>query len=110
MSESRRGINNPFFGKTHTEESLALIRVAALNREKSSVPGIEIDITDLETKLTTTYDSIRKAANAINSDIKTILPPRAVTGTGARGREKSQLEKGINTPYRKRYMIVIKRS
>lgn len=73
MSESRRGINNPFFGKTHSEEALALIRAAALNREKSSVPGIEVDITDLETKLTNTYDSIRKAANAINSDIKTIF-------------------------------------
>jgi group I intron endonuclease len=99
MSESRRGTNNPFFGKTHSEEALALIKAAAKNREKPPVPGIEVDITDLETKLTTTYDSVRKAADAINSDIKTILR-----------REKSQLTKGINTPYRGRYMIVIKRS
>ena len=55
------------------EEALALIKAAAENRAKPSGPGIEVDITDLETKLTTTYDSIRKAANAINSDIKTIL-------------------------------------
>jgi len=99
MSESRWGKNNSFFGKTHSEEALALIRAAALNREKSSVPGMEVEITDLQTKLTTTYDSIRKAADAIDSDIKTILR-----------REKSQLTKGINTPYRGRYMIVIKRS
>jgi len=73
MSESRWGKNNSFFGKTHSEEALALIRAAALNREKSSVPGMEVEITDLQTKLTTTYDSVRKAADAINSDIKTIL-------------------------------------
>jgi group I intron endonuclease len=85
-------------GKTHTEETRAKLRAAALNREKPAVPGIRVEITDLQTKLTTTYDSIRKAADAINSDIKTIL-----------NREKSQLTKGINTPYRGRYMIVIKR-
>ena len=53
---------------------------------------------DLETKLTVTYESIRKAAKAINSDIKSLSRW-----------EKSQLEKGINTPYRKRYMIVFNR-
>ena len=35
---------------------------------------------------------------SINSDIKTILR-----------REKTQKEKGINTPYRNRYLILIKR-
>jgi group I intron endonuclease len=99
MSESRKGKNNSFYGKTHSEEAIALIRAAALNRGKPPVPGISVDVTDLETKLTTTYDSVRKAANAINSDIKTILR-----------REKSQLEKGINTPYRNKYIITIKRS
>jgi len=99
MSESRKGKNNPFFGKTHSDQSLALIKAAAKNRVKSGVPGLEVEITDLETKLTTTYESIRKAAVAIGSDIKSISR-----------REKSQLEKGINTPYRNRYMIVIRRS
>jgi len=99
MSESRKGKNNPFFGKTHSDQSLALIKAAANNRIKSAVPGLEVEITDLETKLTTTYESIRKAAVAIGSDIKSISR-----------REKSQLEKGINTPYRNRYMIVIRRS
>ena len=32
MSESRKGVNNPFFGKIHTEISLALIKTAAANR------------------------------------------------------------------------------
>lgn len=102
MSESRKGKNNPFYGKTQSlrqEKSLALLKAAAANREKTPVPGIEVEITDLETKLTTTYESIRKAAKAIGSDIKSISR-----------REKSQLEKGINTPYRNRYMIVIRRS
>lgn len=98
MSDNRKGENNSFYGKTHTEESLNLLKSAAANRVKSPVPGIEVEITDLETKITTTYESIRKAANAIDSDIKSITR-----------REKSQSEKGINTPYRNRYVIVIKR-
>jgi group I intron endonuclease len=98
MSESRRGINNPFYGKTHTEDSLALIKAAAANRLEPGVPGIEVEITDLETKVTSVYDSIRKAATALDSDIKTILR-----------REKNQTAKGINTPYRGRYLINIKR-
>ena len=55
MSESRKGVNNNFFGKKHTEESIDLIRAAAFKRTKLSKPGIEEEITDLETKLTTTY-------------------------------------------------------
>lgn len=98
MSESRKGINNNFYGKKHTPEALISMKEAALNRTKLTKPGIEVEITDIETKLTTTYESIRKAAFAINSDIKSLSR-----------REKSQLEKGINTPYRGRYMIVFKR-
>jgi hypothetical protein len=99
MSVNRRGENNSFYGKKHSKETLALIKAAAEQRIKTPVPGIEVEITDLHTKLTTTYDSIRKAAKAIGSDIKSLSR-----------REKTQLEKGINTPYRNRYMIVIKRS
>jgi group I intron endonuclease len=102
MSESRKGENNSFYGKKHTKEAISLLKAAYANREKSPVQppvGIEVEITDLETKITTTYESIRKAAKAIGSDIKSISR-----------REKSQLEKGINTPYRNRYMIVIRRS
>lgn len=98
MSESRLGENNSFYGKTHSKESLDLMRKAALNRTNPSVAGLEVEITDLETKITCTYDSIRKAAVSINSDIKTILR-----------REESQLAKGVNTPYRGRYLINIKR-
>lgn len=99
MSESRKGINNNFYGKKHSTETLDIFRVIALDRTKLSKVGVEVEITDLETKLTTTYESIRKAASAINSDIKSLSR-----------REKSQLEKGVNTPYRGRYVIVFKRS
>lgn len=104
MSESakgrfkREGKQGPFEGKKHSEKSIDLLRTIALNRAKPHKAGVEVEITDLETKLTVTYESIRKAAKAINSDIKSLSR-----------REKSQLEKGINTPYRKRYMIVFNR-
>lgn len=98
MSENRRNENNPFFGKKHSSETIQKFKELASNREYLPVPGVEVEITDLETKITTVYTSIRKAAIAINSDIKTILR-----------REKSQNEKGINTPYRKKYIINIKR-
>jgi hypothetical protein len=78
----REGKLSYFEGKKHLEKSKALIRTAALNRTKLHKPGIEVEITDLETKLTLTYESIRKAAKAINSNI----------GSLSR-REKSQLEK-----------------
>lgn len=104
MSESAKGRlkwqgkQGPFEGKKHSEKSLDLLRAIALNRTKLHKAGVEVEVTDLETKLTVTYESIRKAAKAINSDIKSLSR-----------REKSQLEKGINTPYRKRYMIVFNR-
>lgn len=99
MSESKKGENNSFYGKTHTEENKTIMSSMRKARLTQPVSGIQVEVLDLETNITTTFDSIRKAALAINSDIKTILR-----------REKSQLEKGINTPYRNRYMIVIKRS
>lgn len=72
MSESRKGVNNNFYGKKYTAESRDLIRAAALKGTKLNKPGIEVEITDLETKLTTTYEFIRRVANAINSDIKSL--------------------------------------
>lgn len=73
MSKSRMGKNNSFFGKTHSEAALDLIRSAALNREKPSVPGLAIEILDLQTKLITSYDSVRKAAKALSCVPSAIL-------------------------------------
>lgn len=98
MSESRKGINNSFYGKKHSLDTLDLFKNIALTRTKLPKAGVEVEVTDLETKLTTSYESIRKAAKAINSDIKSLSR-----------REKTELEKGVNTPYRGRYIIVFKR-
>ena len=62
--------------------------------------SLDVEISELENKITTVYFSIRKAAKAINYDIKTIIR-----------REKKQtkkIEKGENTPYKKQiYNIYI---
>ena len=67
------GENNPFYGKNHTLDTLKLLKIAAQSRTNPPVVGLEVEITDLETKTTSTHTSIRKAAESINSDIKTIL-------------------------------------
>lgn len=59
---------------------------------KSKNCGIKVEVTDSETNITITYDSIRKAADALNSDIKTLLR-----------REK----KGVTKLYRGKYKINI---
>ena len=89
MSLNRKGENNSFYNKKHSEESLNLIKAKALKRKNISKPGLKVEIKDIETNITTTYNSIRQAANSINSDIKTLIR-----------RERSELKKGINTPYK----------
>lgn len=88
----REGIMGPFAGKHHAESSLALLSAAARNRVIPPVPGIKVEVTDSETNITITYDSIRKAADALNSDIKTLLR-----------REKN----GVTKLYRGKYKINI---
>jgi group I intron endonuclease len=95
MSKNRKGMNNPFYGKKHTLETLDKLKFIAKNREYTPVIGLEVEITNLETKLTTMHSSVREAAKFLNSDIKTLLR-----------REVSQL-KGINKPYRNKYIINI---
>jgi len=98
MSKNRQGINNSFFNKTHTPETIEKLKNLAQNRTYVPVKGLDVEITDLETKITTTTSSVREAAKLLNSDIKTLLR-----------REKTQLIKGINKPYKNRYIITINR-
>ncbi len=98
MSITRMGVNNSFYNKKHTPETIEILKEIARNRKHVPVKGLEVEITDLVTKNTTVHSSIREAAKFLKSDIKIILR-----------REASQLEKGINTPYRKRYIININR-
>jgi group I intron endonuclease len=97
MSQTRRGINNPFYNKKHTFETLEKLKDIARNRDYTPVKGLEVEITDLETKITTTHSSIREAAKFLDS-IKTLLR-----------REASQLIKGTKKPYRNRFIININR-
>ena len=90
----REGIAGPFVGKCHTESSLALLSNAAKNRLTLPVPGLQVEVTNIETNITIRYDSIRKAADALDSDIKTLLR-----------REKNKVIK----PYRGIYKINIMR-
>lgn len=98
MSKNRQGLKNCFYNKTHTPETIEKLRDIAQNRTHTPVKGLEVEITDLDTKLTTTVSSVREAAKYLNSDIKTLLR-----------REKLQLLKGINKPYKNKYIITINR-
>ena len=92
MSENRKGKNNSFFGKTHSEETKEKFREIALNRDKSHKAGIKVEVLDLKTNETIIYDSIREAVKALDTHLSTLFR-----------REK----KGITEPFRKRYIIRI---
>ena len=96
MSKNRTGSNN--YNKKHTAETIERFKEIAKNRDYVPVKGLEVEITDLETKTTTVHSSIREAAKFLNSDIKTLLR-----------REASQKDKGVNKLYRNRYVIYINR-
>ena len=80
------------FGRTTSEDTKMKLSIIALNRKHIPVPGFQVQVTDLDTNETITYDSIRVTAAALNSDIKTILR-----------REQNNITK----PYRDRYIINI---
>ena len=98
MSINRIGINNPFFGKTHSIETIEKLKNIANTRNYIPVKGIEVEIIDLETKITYTFTSIRECDKFLNSDIKTLLR-----------RENTLKISGDNKPYINRYIINIKR-
>ena len=80
------------FGRSTSEDTKMKLSIIALNRKHVPVPGFQVQVTDLDTNETITYDSIRATAAALNSDIKTILR-----------REQNNITK----PYRGRYIINI---
>jgi len=71
MSLNRKGENNSFFNKKHSNEALNLIKEAALKRINPSKPGLRIK--DIEKDSISIYNSIRQAADSINYDIKTLI-------------------------------------
>jgi hypothetical protein len=75
MGEAKKGNKNPLFGINRSEETRIKI---------SQKLGISVEILDLETNQVTVYDSISKAADAIDSEKKLFYPlgPSPVRGQG----------------------------
>lgn len=108
---------NPIVGSSkgykHRRDSIDKIRLyrtgrrdseTTLNKKRNAIrpantQGFEVTITDIQTGTTTVYKSIRKANKAIKADIKVSYLEK---------RERIQKEKGIITPYRRRYFITVK--
>jgi hypothetical protein len=80
----------------NTEESRAKARERMLEINKRK--GIQVEVLDLDTNITTTYGSIREAAVALNSDNKALLY-----------NERVQKEKGIIKPFKKKFIVKIVR-
>ena len=75
MSKANKGENNPMFGKTgkdhpmfgktysHSEEAKA--KISAFQASHTQKKSVKIQVTDLETNVTSSYTSIRKAAEVL---------------------------------------------
>ena len=94
MSENRQGVNNNFYGHTHSIENKLKLSKIALNRKIYPRPGFKVEISDLELNIIHNFNSIREAARSLNINMGTII-----------SREKRNTIK----PYKNRYIIVIKR-
>lgn len=69
-------------------------RMLKLNEAK----GIKVEVRDLKTNEITVYNSLRQAAEALNTDLKAL-----------RYNENIQKERGITVPFKKQYIVKIKR-
>lgn len=87
-------------GFKHNEESLSKLRLhlSELNSQK----GIKIEVTDTETNIFTSYDSIRKAAEAINCNKSSLV------SYDLKRKAAESLESEFKL-FKKRYIINIKR-
>ena len=69
-------------------------RMLKLNEAK----GIKVEVSDLRTNEITVYNSLRQAAEALSTDLKAL-----------RYNENVQKERGITVPFKKQYIVRIKR-
>ena len=60
--------------------------------------GIRVEVTDLRTNEITVYNSLRKTAEALSTDLKAL-----------RYNENIQKERGTTVPFKKQYLVKIKR-
>ena len=88
-------------GYKHTHEALDKMKQKAANRIHKPNPGIEVEITDEKTGITTSYDSIREESNFMRSKHSSLLK-----------RERTLNKKGLYySPFifKGRYVVNIKR-
>jgi len=91
--EAKLGISRSEETKAKLKEHLTKLNKTVHAKKK----GIKVSVIDLETNVTTEYDSVRKAAEGIGSYFNVILR-----------HEKLQLE-GYTKPFKGRYVIKIMR-
>lgn len=63
MSEAKKGKINPFFGKTHSEETKQ--KMIGNCNSKNQPTALKIEVTDLKLNTKTAYSSINEAARAL---------------------------------------------
>lgn len=80
---------------TSEQRMKARERMLALNEKK----GIQVEVTDQITNTTTTYTSIRSAADALETDLKALSY-----------NEKVQKDKGVVKVFKKYFIVKIIRS
>lgn len=94
MSENRKGVNSTWYGKNLSEETKQKMSLAAKNRTKDSRPGFIVKVLDLENNQTTIYKSMREAAKGVGM---------------AQSYFVDRLKKGIDSPYKNRFVITVER-
>ena len=88
MSESQKGVKHYFYGKTHTEETLAKMIEANKN-------SIAVEVLDLVTQITTVGPSIKEAARKFGLNATTI---------------QNRVKKNDQTPIKSRFIITVKQT
>ena len=72
MSISRMGINNSFFGQTHSEDVRKRMSEYAKNRVKDPKPGLSLVVYSLEGVPLFNFKSVREASRELNADPRTM--------------------------------------
>ena len=94
MSESRKGSNSYWHGKSLSEETKKKMSIATKNRTKDPKPGFIVEVLDLENNQTTTYKSMREASKNLGMAQSYFI---------------ERLKKGVTKPYKNRFVITIVR-
>lgn len=80
--------------RTERQRLAARERILKINEKK----GLKVEVTDLRTNETLIYNSLRKTAEALNTDLKSL-----------RYNENKQKERGTIVPFKKYFIITIHR-